>query len=119
MDVWRVIWKKWHLDVAEDLIYSMPVCASTLIWMTLLGACRKIYISLLEMALNYISLFEPDNIIYLALKYLCQMGGGIVVSRWSRETQFLLRSECIWHKYLHYHSFALHFWPFHAMYMYL
>ena len=34
--------KSGDLDVAEDLIYSMPVRASALIWMTLLGACRNL-----------------------------------------------------------------------------
>ena len=30
------------VDVAEDLIYSMSICASTLIWTTLLGVCRNL-----------------------------------------------------------------------------
>ena len=34
--------KSGDLDVAEDLIYSMRIRASTLIWMTLLGACRNL-----------------------------------------------------------------------------
>ena len=54
--------KSGDLDVGGNLIHSMLVHALALIWMTLLGACRNLgEIKRGEMALNHISLLEPDN----------------------------------------------------------
>lgn len=50
------------LNVAEDLIYSMPVHATALVWITLLSACRSHSdIKRGERALDYVSRLDPHN----------------------------------------------------------
>eukprot|EP00250_Pteridium_aquilinum_P011597 c20180_g1_i1 orf=67-4089(+) len=54
--------KSGHLDVAEDLICTVPVHSTALLWMTLLSACRNHGdVKRGERALDYVAHLDPGN----------------------------------------------------------
>ncbi|KAI5065732.1 hypothetical protein GOP47_0020427 [Adiantum capillus-veneris] len=54
--------KSGHLDVAEDLICTVPFYTNALLWMTLLGSCRNHSdLERGERALDYVARLDPGN----------------------------------------------------------